>query len=71
MYSNGNMDNILVMPINGIKKPKSYYAPNEEVQIRNEVEGYPAATVSWAYLNCPNYPSVEGSYTENLSVGKT
>ncbi|XP_033216141.1 vascular endothelial growth factor receptor 1 isoform X3 [Belonocnema kinseyi] len=58
---------VRMMPINGIKKPKSYYAPNEEVQIRNEVEGYPAATVNWTYLNSPNYPSPKGSYTENLS----
>ena len=66
MYS---VEKILVMPINGIKKPKPYYAPNEEVVIRNEVEAFPAATVTCSYTNCPNYPSLEESYTENLPVG--
>lgn len=56
---------VRMKPRNNIKV-HAYYAPNQLVEIRNEVDAYPASNVTWSYLNCPHYPSRLGCFAEYI-----
>ncbi|XP_051172490.1 vascular endothelial growth factor receptor 1-like isoform X2 [Leptopilina boulardi] len=56
---------VRMKPRNNIKV-HAYYAPNQLVEIRNEIDAYPATNVTWSYLNCPHYPSQHSCFVENM-----
>lgn len=59
---------ISAKPVAILTEIESYYAPNETAEFRCEVLSHPASNITWNFLRCPNYPSLENSTIVQMTV---
>ncbi|XP_072744995.1 vascular endothelial growth factor receptor 1 isoform X2 [Anoplolepis gracilipes] len=52
---------IIAKPVAILTEIESYYSPNETAEFRCEVLSHPTPNITWNFLRCPNYPSLEDS----------
>lgn len=52
---------ILAKPVSILASIEPYYPPNESTEFRCEVMSNPPPNITWSFLKCPNYPSLEDS----------
>ncbi|XP_012285918.1 vascular endothelial growth factor receptor 1 isoform X2 [Orussus abietinus] len=57
---------VIAKPITVLDKIEAYYSPKQKAEIFCHVATFPAPNITWSFLNCPNYPSYEGSWTSPL-----
>ncbi|KZC11067.1 Vascular endothelial growth factor receptor 3, partial [Dufourea novaeangliae] len=61
---------VIAKPIPILERIESYYAPNQEAEMRCHVAAYPEPEITWNFLKCPNYPSCENGTIVNLTETK-
>nr|XP_012229232.1 PREDICTED: vascular endothelial growth factor receptor kdr-like isoform X1 [Linepithema humile] len=58
---------VMAKPYSLLADVESYYAPNESAEFHCEVVCYPPPNITWSFLKCPNYPSLENSTIVHLT----
>ncbi|XP_018340861.1 PREDICTED: vascular endothelial growth factor receptor 1 isoform X1 [Trachymyrmex septentrionalis] len=53
--------NVIAKPVSILTRIDSYYPPNESTEFHCEVISNPSPNITWSFLRCPNYPSLENS----------
>jgi len=59
---------ISAKPVSILTHVDSYYSPNESTEFYCEVISNPSPNITWNFLRCPNYPSLENSTIIYLMV---
>ncbi|XP_011698334.1 PREDICTED: vascular endothelial growth factor receptor 1 isoform X2 [Wasmannia auropunctata] len=52
---------VIAKPVSILTRIDSYYPPNESSEFHCEVISNPSPNITWSFLKCPNYPSLENS----------
>ncbi|XP_012522394.1 vascular endothelial growth factor receptor 1 isoform X2 [Monomorium pharaonis] len=52
---------VIAKPVSILTTIEPYYPPNESTEFRCEVVSNPPPNITWSFLKCPNYPSLEDS----------
>ncbi|XP_066591720.1 vascular endothelial growth factor receptor 1 isoform X2 [Prorops nasuta] len=58
---------VMAKPIPLLGRIESYYEPNKTIEINCEVIGFPTPNVTWSFLQCPEYPSLNNSKNIQLT----
>jgi len=59
---------ISAKPFSILTHVDSYYPPNKSTEFYCEVISNPPPNITWSFLRCPNYPSLEDSTIVYLTV---
>lgn len=59
---------ISAKPVSIFTQIEPYYPPNESTEFGCKVISNPSPTITWSFLRCPNYPSLENSTIVYLTV---
>ncbi|XP_039309901.1 vascular endothelial growth factor receptor 1 isoform X2 [Solenopsis invicta] len=52
---------VIAKPVSILATIEPYYPPNENTEFRCEVMSNPPPNITWSFLKCPNYPSLQDS----------
>lgn len=61
---------ISAKPVSILTRIDPYYPPNESSEFHCEVISNPSPNITWSFLRCPNYPSLENSTIVYPTVNK-